>query len=91
MSNDKHNLREELWVSAHDLKDTILRLVKEGNARSLIIWNEDGKKLLEIPLTGGLAVGGALVLLAPFLASIVAIAAIVKKVRIEIIREGDKQ
>mgnify|MGYP001810454637 FL=1 len=46
--------------------------------------------MLEIPLSGGLAVGGALVLIAPFLAAIVGIAAMVKKVRVEVIRHpGD--
>jgi hypothetical protein len=91
MSNDRPTLGEELWVGAHELKDTIVRLVKEGNARSLIIWNEEGKKLLEIPLTGGLAVGGALVVLSPFLAAIVAIAAVVKKVKVQVIRDEPPQ
>jgi hypothetical protein len=90
MSTEKRNLREELWVTGHELKDTITRLVNEGNARRLVVWGEDGKKLLEIPLSGGVAIGGAMVLLAPFLASIVAVAALVKKVRVEVIRDpGD--
>jgi hypothetical protein len=90
MSNEQHNLREELWVAGHELKDTITRLVSEGNARRLIVWSEEGKKLLEIPLSGGLAVGGAVVLLAPFIAGIVALAAVVKKVRVEVIRDPEE-
>ena len=90
MSKDGSNLREELWVAGHELKDTLTRLVTEGNARSVIIWSENDKKLLEIPLSGGVALGGALVLLAPFLAAIVGIAAMVKKVRIEVIRDTPK-
>ena len=90
MENKGSNLREEIWVAGHELKETLTRLVAEGNARSLIVWSEEGKKLLEIPLSGGLAVGGALVLIAPFLAAIVGIAAMVKKVRVEVIRHpGD--
>lgn len=90
MSNQGSNLREELWVAGHELKDTLSRLVAEGNARSLIVWSEGDKKLLEIPLSGGVAIGGALVLMAPFLAAIVGIAAMVKKVRIEVIRDKPK-
>ncbi len=89
MSKDGFRLRDEIWVTGQELKETLTRLVQEGNARHLIIWSEDGKKLLEIPLSGGVAVGGAVVLLAPFLVAIVGLAALVKKVRVEVIRDSE--
>jgi len=45
--------------------------------------------LLEVPLTAGVAVGGVLTLLAPVLATIVAMAALLTHVKVEIIRTRD--
>ena len=45
---------------------------------------------MDIPLTVGAIAGGAVVLAAPALAAIGAIAALVSKVRIEIIREAEE-
>jgi hypothetical protein len=51
----------------------VKELVHEGNVRRIIIKNEEGETLIEIPLTQGVV--GALVL--PTLAAIGAIAALV--------------
>jgi hypothetical protein len=80
---------EKLSVAGGELLDTIKRLIAEGNARSVILWSESGKKLLEIPLTGGVALGGAAIVLAPFVAAIAAIAAVATKVRLEVIRKEE--
>jgi len=61
-------------------------LIAEGNARSLRVLSRQGKVLLEIPLTAGAVTGGVIVLAAPWLAVIGAIAGAVSNVRIEIIR-----
>jgi len=72
-----------------ELVETVKKLVSEGNVRSLIIRKEDGKKLLEIPLTAGVAVGGAAVIFAPVLAALGAMAALLSNVKIEVIRESE--
>lgn len=64
---------EEFKVSGDDLVSFVKRIIKEGNARRIIIKNEEGKTLIEFPVTIG-AVG---VLLAPLLAALGAIAALV--------------
>ena len=64
---------QELKVSGDKLLTKIKELVHKGNIRRIIIKNEDGKTLIDIPLT--LGVVGAL--LAPQLAAIGAIAALV--------------
>ena len=81
---------EEVETIGSELVDTVKKLVSEGNVRSLIIRKEDGKKLLEIPLTAGVAVGGAAVIFAPVLAALGAMAALVSNVKIEVIREGQQ-
>lgn len=85
MDENKKNISEEMLVTGRELLETIKRLVSSGNARSVIIWSEEGKKLLEIPLTAGVAIGGAAFLLAPFMVAIAGIAAMAKKVRIEVV------
>ena len=64
---------EEYKVEGDSLVHKIKELVHEGNIRRIIIKNEDGKNLIEVPLTIG-AVG---VVLLPVWAAIGAIAALV--------------
>ena len=63
---------EEFRVDGEELLTKIKNLLKEGNIRRLIIKDKDGKVLFEIPLTFGVV--GALI--APQLAAIGAIAAL---------------
>ena len=44
---------EEHKVSGERLVDRVKELVKEGNARRIIVKNAEGHTLLEIPLTMG--------------------------------------
>jgi len=80
--------KEDGFVNGEELLEAIKSIVREGNVRSIIIWSETGKKLLEIALTAGLLIGGATVVIAPFIAAIVAIAGVAKKVRIEVVRKN---
>lgn len=69
---------EEFQVNGDELIAKIKELVHEGNIRRVIIKNEAGKAVVDIPLT--LGVVGAL--LAPQLAAIGAIAALLSKATI---------
>ena len=72
MSEDKVRT-EEYQVDGDFLVHKVKELVHEGNIRRITIKNEEGKRLIEIPLTIG-AVG---ILLLPVWAAIGAIAALV--------------
>ncbi len=63
---------EEFRVSGEELLARIKKLVHEGNIRRIIIKNKEGGIVMEIPLTFGVV--GAL--LAPTLAAVGAIAAL---------------
>ena len=65
--------REEFKVSGEDLVDKIKELVHEGNIRRIFIKDKDDRILLDIPLTFGV-LG---VLVAPQLAALGALAALV--------------
>lgn len=66
---------EEFKINGEELLGKVKQLVHEGNIRRIIIKNEQGETVLEIPLTMG-AIG---VLIAPTLAAVGAVAALVTK------------
>jgi hypothetical protein len=51
-----------------------------------IIRNQEDEVLLEVPLTAGVAVGGVMTLIAPVLAALGAMAALLTHVKVEIVR-----
>ena len=71
---------EEFRVEGEKLIAKIKELIHEGNVRRIIIKDKDGKTIMEIPLTLGV-VG---VLIAPQLAAIGAIAALITEATVVI-------
>ncbi len=67
--------QEEFRVSGEEILTKVKEIIAEGNARRIIIKNEKNETIVEFPVTVG-AVG---FLLAPTLAAIGAIAALVTK------------
>jgi hypothetical protein len=78
---DKH--QEEFKVNGDELLKKVRELIAEGNARRIIIKSENGDTLIEIPLMIG-AIGA---LLAPILAAVGAIAALVTHCTIVVIKK----
>lgn len=74
--------REEFSVSASNLVDRVKELLHEGNVTRIIVKDEKGKILLEIPATVGV-IG---TVLAPWLAALGVIAALVTNCRIVVER-----
>lgn len=79
---------DEFEVKGEEVLAKVKELVHEGNVRRVIIANEQGKTILEIPLTFGVV--GALLL--PTLAAIGAVAAVVTSCTIRVERtDGDDE
>ncbi len=76
---------EEFTVNGEELLAKVKELLKEGNIRRIIIKDEHGKTLVELPLT----IGVAAALLAPVLAAVGAIAALVTKCTIVVERREE--
>jgi len=74
---------EEFKVDGEDLLKKVKELIHEGNVRQISIRNKDGKVIVELPLTVGVV--GAV--LAPPLAAVGAIAALVTECTIVVTRE----
>ena len=77
---------EEFEVTGTELIERIKELVRAGNVRRVILRTQDNKLLLEIPLTAGAVAGGVVVLVAPVLAALGAMAALVAKVKLQVVR-----
>lgn len=77
---------EEIEVAGHHLVDEVNRLMAEGNVRKLEIRSEQGDVYLSVPLTAGAVAGGVVAIAAPWLAVIAAIAGLLGKVKLEVVR-----
>ncbi|HEX9840787.1 MAG TPA: DUF4342 domain-containing protein [Anaerolineales bacterium] len=75
---------EEFHVNGEELLTRIKMLIHEGNIRRIIIKDKEGKTVMEIPLTIGV-VG---VLLAPTLAALGAVAALVTEATV-VVEKGE--
>ena len=78
----------EFKVKGGQLVDKVREVIEEGNARRIIIKKED-RVLLEFPLSVGVGGAAAALLLAPMLAAVGAMAALVTDVHV-IIEEIDQ-
>jgi hypothetical protein len=80
--SEQQERTEEFQVSGEKLVAKLKELLRQGNIRRITIKNDEGKTLIEIPLTIGVV--GAVLL--PVWAAIGAIAALVTKCTILIER-----
>ena len=79
--------REKHRVSGDSVIGKIKELIREGNVRHVVIKNEEGRTLIEFPVSVGLA--GALLL--PVWAAVGAVAAMVTDCTIEVERNEEEE
>ena len=80
--------KERFTVSGSNLVEKVKELVHQGNIRRVRLIHEE-KALIDIPLSIGAPAAAVVVLAAPLLAALAAIAALVKECTIEIEKEKD--
>jgi hypothetical protein len=73
---------EEFSISGDALVSTIKKLIHQGNIRRIIIKNEDGRTLIEIPLTIGVVGGVISAALFPVVAAVGVIGAMVTHLKL---------
>ncbi|RCH56676.1 hypothetical protein DJ568_02120 [Mucilaginibacter hurinus] len=79
--------KESFSINGEQLLDKIKELIKEGNIRRITILDKQAKELMSIPLTYGV-VG---VLIAPVLAAVGALAALIGECTIVVDRKPDDE
>jgi Domain of unknown function (DUF4342) len=85
-NNGQKTHKEEFKISSDDLMAKFKELVNEGNVRKVSIRTDDGKTIFELPLNIGVAGAAATIILAPALAAIGVIAALVTHVTVTVER-----
>ena len=74
---------EKITVSANELVDKVKQLIHEGNIRKIRLIHKD-HTLFEIPLSLGVPAIALGIIVAPILAAVAAVAAIVTECTIEV-------
>ena len=80
-------MREEFKVKGDQVVTKLKELLHEGNVRHIVIKNDEGRVLIEFPVSIGLA--GALLL--PVWAAVGAVAAMVTNCMIEVERTDEEE
>ena len=83
MTDDRPRRTQEFTLNGDEVVGKVKELVREGNVRRLIIKNDEGRTMLEVPLTIGV-VGAALL---PVFAAIGALAALATRCTIVVERD----
>jgi hypothetical protein len=81
---------DEIEVAGEQLVEQVKKLAADAQVRRIKIYEPDGDIAVDIPLTVGAIAGGAVVIAAPVLAVVGALAAFVTKVKIEVVREEEQ-
>jgi Domain of unknown function (DUF4342) len=79
---DTSTFKESFKVAADQLVDAVRKLLHEGNVRRIVIKQHDGRTVAEFPMTIGVV--GAII--APVLAAVGALAAVLSECTIEVER-----
>lgn len=87
MEETNQSNKEYFRVSGDEILSKIKEIIKEGNARRIIIKNEKDETIMEFPVTIG-AIGAVL---APIFAAIGALAALAMKCTIIVEKKNPEQ
>ena len=82
---------EELRGTAEEMIKRVRKLIKEGSARRLLIKNNKGKTLAEVPLTAGVAGSAFFISMAPVFSAISLFALFVNDVNILVEKYPEEQ
>lgn len=74
---------EQFKVYGHELLTKVKELIKKGNVQRIIIKDEKGKVMMEIPVT----IAAVAAIAAPMLAALGALAALMTKSTLEVIKK----
>jgi hypothetical protein len=87
----ERTLIDEIEVEGRQVVERVRELIREGNARKLVIKDSKGKYHFEIPLTVGVVAGGVFALTAPTLAALSALGGLVAKFTIEVVHDAEPE
>lgn len=83
---ERGRVYEELRVTGEQVAETMRKLLHEGNVRRIIITNEEGQTIMEVPVT----VGVVAAVIAPLIAAVAVVGAMVSGLRFVVERVDDR-
>ena len=86
-ADGKPTFTEKIEVAGDKLAATVQNLFEDAGAKRVTIRTQDGKELMSIPLTFGVAGGALAFIIAPLLSTVAVIGGAVAKLTLEIERE----
>lgn len=87
-ADGKPTFTEKIEVAGDKLAATVKNLFEDAGAKRVTIRTGDGKELMSIPLTFGVAGGALAFLVAPLLSTVAVIGGAFAKLTLEIEREN---
>ncbi len=90
MTHEPRTFTEKIEVAGDQLLATVKTLYADANAKRVTIRSQDGRELLAMPLTAGLAGGALAFMVAPVLTVVAAIGGAIANVTLEVEREPDR-
>ena len=90
-SNSKKTFTEELKGTASEIISQVKKIIKEGNARRLLIKDENGKVLFQTQLTAGIAGTALITAMAPIVSAISMFALFMNDVKIIVEKYPDDE
>lgn len=83
----KRTFTEQIEVTGDELKQRVEELIHEGNVRRVIVRNEHGDVLLEVPMNPAIAIGGLVTIVNPVLTAIGALGVVLAHLKLEVVRD----
>ncbi|WP_158278722.1 DUF4342 domain-containing protein [Rhodohalobacter mucosus] len=90
MENSSRTIMEEIQGTVSEIISQIRRLIREGNARRVVVKNKDGKVLFQSQLTVGVAGTAFFAFYAPVLTAISTLLLYASDVRVFVEKEIDE-
>ncbi|MGK7368854.1 MAG: DUF4342 domain-containing protein [Candidatus Halalkalibacterium sp. M3_1C_030] len=90
-SESKKTFTEELKGTASEIINQVKKIIKEGNARRLLIKDENGKVLFQTQLTAGIAGTALITAMAPIVSAISMFALFMNDVKIIVEKYPDDE
>ncbi len=90
-TNSQKTFKEEITGTVNEIISQVKKLIKEGNARRIIIQDKNGKVLFQSQLTVGIGGAAFLTTIAPIVSAIGAFALFMNDVKIIVERYPDEE
>lgn len=89
MATESKTIFEELRGTADEIISQLKKMIREGNARRLVIKNKEGKILFQSVLTAGLAGTALIAMIAPIASAIAVFVMYTRDIKVLVEKEAD--